>query len=114
MLLLLLLNYIKATEAITFEDGDTLFRLVSDVIKSKRNIVIDFSEITFVTTPFLNAAFGQLHEHFTEDEINSHLKIVKLNESTQLLLDEVHLKSKEFYSNPESFTEIVDNIIYGI
>ncbi|MBN1181134.1 MAG: STAS-like domain-containing protein [Bacteroidales bacterium] len=114
LLLLLLSNYIKAKEAISFEDGNRLYRKIYSVIKSKKIIRVDFSEIDFVTAPFLNAAFGQLYEHFTESEINDHLIITNLNESAKQLLDDVVLRAKEFYSNPGSFNEIANNIIYGV
>lgn len=114
LILLLLLDIIKADEAISFADGNKLFRIIKDAIKSKQNITVDFSEVTFVTVPFLNAAFGQLFKYFKEDEINNHLKIINLKDDTKLLLEEVIERYKEFYKDPESFTEIVNDMIYGI
>ncbi|MZQ48613.1 MAG: DUF4325 domain-containing protein [Bacteroidales bacterium] len=114
LLLLLLLDIIKAHEAISFADGKKLFRIIKDGINSKRKITVDFSEVTFVTVPFLNAAFGQLFKYFKEDEINNHLIIINLKDDTKQLLEEVIERSKEYYNDPESFTEIVNDIIYGI
>lgn len=114
LILLLLLDIIKSDEAISFADGNKLFRIIKGAIKSKQNITVDFSEVTFVTVPFLNAAFGQLFKYFKEDEINNHLKIINLKDDTKLLLEEVIERYKEYYNDPESFTEIVNDMIYGI
>lgn len=113
-MLLLLFNYLKTKEAISYEDGEKLFLTISDSIKAGISIVVDFSEVSFVTATFLNAAFGQLVEIFTEKEIKGRLRIINMDDGTKLLLDEVLLRSKEYYSDPESFTETANNILYGI
>ena len=113
-MLLLLFDYFKAKEAISYEDGEKLFLTLSSSIKSGNYIVVDFSEVTFVTATFLNAAFGKLLEIFSEAEIEGHVRIINMDDGTKLLLDEVLLRSKDYYSDPESFTETVNNILYGI
>lgn len=113
-MLLLLANQLKAKEAISYEEGEKLFLLISSSIKSKVITIVDFSEVAFVTAPFLNAAFGQLHEVFTNEEIKKHLLIINIENGTKLLLDEVFLRSQEFITDPDSFTKTANSILYGI
>lgn len=113
-MLLLIANELKAKEAISFEDGEELFQLMSSSIKSKVYTDVDFSEITFSTSPFLYAAFGQLHEAFATDVINKYIHIININDGTKLIYDEVLSKSRDYGSDPEFFTQTANSIIYGI
>lgn len=113
-MLLLLFNYLKAKEAISYEDGERLFHEISSSIKSGRITIVDFSGVSLVTATFLNAAFGKLLEVFTENEIKGRLDFINTDDGTKLLIEEVLLRSKEYYSDPEAFTQTTNDIMYGI
>lgn len=113
-MLLLLFNYLKAKEAISYEDGEKLYHEISSSIKSGNITIVDFSEVTLVTATFLGAAFGKLFEIFSEKEIKDQLDFINTDDGTKLLIDEVLLRSKEYYSDPESFSQTTNDIIYGI
>lgn len=113
LLLLLIFNIIKTDSAISVKEGEYLFRQISEGIKSKLPVVVDFSGITFITTCFLTSAIGELYTVFSEEEIDGYLKIENLEEGYHDLLEMVIKRSKEFHANPEEFEDLANEIIYG-
>lgn len=113
LLLLLIQEIIKENNAITFEDGNILFERISEVIKYKGKVELDFSQITSISATFLSASVGQLHEHFSDDAISRSLTITNLKDDYKDLLSNVIMRSKVYKQDSESFEDIVENVIYG-
>jgi hypothetical protein len=51
------------------DDGHKVYSKIVDVIKSGDRAILNFENVTRLTTAFLNAAVGQLYNDFTEDEV---------------------------------------------
>lgn len=113
LLLLLIREVIEENNAISYEDGHILFEKISNVLKNKGLVELDFSGIKSLTTAFLTASIGQLYEQYSDDVIDRTLTYKNLNDDYKEILHEVITRSKEFKNNSSAFEDIVDNIIYG-
>ena len=113
LLLLLISEVIEENNAISYEDGNILFEKISNVIKNKGLVELDFSGIKSLTTTFLTASIGQLYEQYSDDIIDRTLTYKNLNDDYKEILHEVITRSKEFKNNSSAFEDIVDNMIYG-
>lgn len=112
-LFLLVTEVINEENAISYEDGDILFKRISEVLELKGQIEIDFSKIEILTSTFLTASIGQLYERYPEDFIDNNLRITKLKEEYENLLSKVILVSKEYINNPKKYDDLIDDTLYG-
>ncbi len=59
----------------TYEDGQIVYDVISQMMKKGEKTVISFSGITSIPSAFVNSAFIRLLEEFSYDEIKSLLVI---------------------------------------
>lgn len=57
---------------------------------------------------FLNSAIGRLYRDYDDKFVHDHLKILNLHKDNQFILDRVVQRAKDFYSNLELITEVLD------
>lgn len=70
---------IKITDYIekpsSYEDGDLIYKIISQKMKDNEKIVVSFSGIASVPSAFVNSAFIRLLEEFTFEKVRSLLVI---------------------------------------
>ena len=64
---------INSNLAVTSENADIVFKAISDSMKNKEKVIIDFSGIKTLTTAFLNIAIGKLYAVATSEELNRYI-----------------------------------------
>jgi hypothetical protein len=106
-------DFINCEKAVSSDDGDILFRNISEEIKLGSIVELDFSGITIMTTAFLNSAIGQLYSFFSSDQLNQSLKLLNVEDEDKMLFKKVINRAKEFFTNRDGFEDSANNAIYG-
>jgi len=95
---------------ITIEDGEIVYDLIHRELKTGRPVELDFAGVTVFAAPFFNAAFGQLLEDLTSDDLNQLLKVVNLIPLGMEAIKLVIKDSAQYYGDP-AFRKAVDEVI---
>lgn len=107
-------DLIKIDFAVTTDDGDSVFKVLDHHFQNGEKITLDFSEISILTTAFLNAAIGQLYSKYTSEVISTYLGLDKISNSDLLLVKTVVQRAKEYFANKKEFEKNTGDAIYGI
>ncbi len=113
MIKLIVKDIINSDTAVSTDDGDKLFKHINSVLKENKIAQIDFSGIEMMTTAFLNAAIGQLYNHYNSEQLNKSLKLVNVASEDIILFKKVITRAKEFFSNKKRFENSANQAIYG-
>ncbi len=90
---------------ISAEDGQKVFDNVEQLLKTEKEVVISFENMTILISLFLNVAIGQLYSSFSEEAIRAQLKIEGLSSDDMELLKRVVENAKKYYSNQKSYDD---------
>ncbi|HEY8118149.1 MAG TPA: STAS-like domain-containing protein [Methylophilaceae bacterium] len=70
-----IVDYVKT--ASTYEDGEVIYKLISDAIRRDEQVILSFSGIPSVPSAFINSAILRLLEDFSFEKIRE--KIIFVN-----------------------------------
>lgn len=104
---------INRDSAVSSDDGENVYTCILEAIKEEYIVELDFSEITIMTTAFLNSAIGQLYSKFSSDELNTFLKLKNVAEEDTILFKKVIDRAKQYQANRKGFEDSANNVIYG-
>ncbi len=113
------MNLVKVIEitgenAVAQGDGQKVYELVRERLKSGHELQLDFQGIKVFASPFFNAAIGQLLKDFGADDLNRRLKFDHLSSVGHEVLKRVIENSKRYFSSSESYkvaqTEVMENL----
>ena len=104
---------INRDTAVSSDDGDAVYNDILVGLKENLIIELDFSEITLMTTAFLNSAIGQLYSLYTSEELNDSLKLKNVAEEDRILFKKVIDRAKQYQANKKGFEDSANNAIYG-
>lgn len=108
-----IIDIIKSDTAVSTVDGNTVYEEVNEFLKREETVSLDFSDIKYLTTAFLNAALGQLYSNtYTSEFLNKHLKIKNVGNKASMF-EMVIQRAKEYFENKPKFGDSADSIIYG-
>lgn len=112
---IIITKIINTNFAVTTEDGNSIFQLLSSNFNVGKNIVLDFEGINLMTTAFLNAAIGQLYSNnsYSSDFLNKNLELINVQDTDKHLFPMVVKRAKEYFENKESFEKNSNDAIYG-
>ena len=112
---LIIKDIIESDIAVATEAGDKVFKEIIFHLNKKNKIVVDFIDISIVTTAFLNAAIGQLYsnEEFYSEFLNDYLKLINVQEEDQPLFAMVIKRAKEYFKDRKGFEDSVNHTFYG-
>jgi len=68
-----IIDYIEKPSS--YEDGEVIYKIISQKMKDNENVVVSFSGIASVPSAFVNSAFIRLVEEFSFEKIRSLLVI---------------------------------------
>ena len=108
---LLVKDILQHDKAITYEDGEKVYALISQALTKEKKVILDFQDITLVIPAFLHAAIGELYKDFDSDFLNNHLTFINIEETNKALLDMTMELAQEYFSNPEAFERAVKNTL---
>jgi hypothetical protein len=113
VILLTIKEIINRDTAVSSDDGDILFIEIDKHIKAGTIVELDFSDISLLTTAFLNSAIGQLYSIYKGDELNNSIKLKNVADEDKILFKKVIERAKEYFANKKGFEDSADKAIYG-
>lgn len=102
---------IGSDAAISVNDGDAIYKKIDTAITNKITVVLDFQNINFIITAFLNACIGQLYSKYSSEDLNKYLKIENVKSEDNHLFNKAIKRAKEYFSNPDDFDKSVNQIM---
>ncbi|MDR3244730.1 MAG: STAS-like domain-containing protein [Elusimicrobiota bacterium] len=91
-------DIINTNIAVTQEDGEKVYLILMDILKSGCLITLDFSKIEILTSSFLNTAIGKiLGTQYKEVFDNKTITIANISQDDKKVVDIVLNKAKEFF-----------------
>lgn len=106
---LLLKDILQHDKAITYEDGEKVYALISQALTQEKKVILDFQGITIVIPAFLHASIGELYKDFDGDFLNNHLILKNIEGTNKVLLDMVIKYTKQYIADPETFERAIKN-----
>lgn len=98
---------------LTMDDGQRVFQALQSKLSGGDSVVLDFSGVDVIASPFMNAAVGQLLQAMTTVELRKRITFEHLSEVGRDVLERVVHNSSEYYSNPDA-RRAVDTILEGV
>lgn len=102
---------IDSPSALTQEQGEIIYTLISDSIQHKESITLDFKNVESMISPFLNAAIGKLYGAYSSEIINTYLHLSNFPLSKKSTLKIVTENAKKYYANKEQYNSIAKDVI---
>lgn len=87
--------------AITLDDGQTVYDRIAPSLKDNKSVEVDFSDVDVFSSPFFNAAAGQLLKDSDAADLNRLVKFTNLNPAGSAVLKRVIENSKQYYASPD-------------
>lgn len=111
---LIVKNIIDSDIAVATDAGDKVFNEIVYHLSKQHAVILDFNEITILTTAFLNAAIGQLYSNdsFSSDFLNDNLKVINVQSEDKPLFSMVIRRAKEYYKNKKGFEDSANSAFY--
>ena len=100
-----IVDIIKSEFAVSPEDGDLIYNLISKNIKNEDLICIDFDGVDITTTAFLNNAIGTLYKEFNTDILNKFITMNNISDSDLALVKKVIDRAKLTFTD-----EVLDKL----
>lgn len=106
-------DYISLNQGITSEEGEPIYQMIIECLSKNEEVTLDFENVTFLTTAFLNVVIGALYKYYTGNQLQSMLHVLNINDETAARIKKVTTNAKVFYENEAKFNEVVDSSLYG-
>ena len=110
---LIIKETINRETAVSSDDGEVVYNYIIDYFKRGLIVELDFSDISLMTTAFLNSAIGTLYKIYTSEQLNSILKLQNVAEEDRILFKKVIERAKEYFTNRKGFEDSANSAIYG-
>ncbi len=104
---------INRDTAVSSDDGEIVYKAIVNCIENNCIAELDFSDITILTTAFLNSALGQLYNTYKSDQLNTSLKLKNVADEDRILFKKVIERAKEYFANKKGFEDSANRAIYG-
>ena len=102
---------LKNPSALTQEQGDLIYNQIIKLFDNGDNVVLDFSDVESMISPFLNNSIGQLYGKYTSDFLTKHLELKSFPASKNSTLNIVISNAKKFYANQKSFAQTAKDVL---
>ena len=93
------------------DDGQKIYDHLDAALKADRNVVLSFRNVTALTGAFLSTAIGQLYGTFSEEKIQSLLKVEDAKPDDLRLLKSAVNNAKLYFKDPERFNQAVREVM---
>ena len=93
------------------DDGQKIYDRLDAALKADQEVVLSFHNVTALTGAFLSTAIGQLYGTFSEEKIQSLLKVEDANPDDLGLLRSAVNNAKLYFKNPERFNQAIQEVI---
>jgi hypothetical protein len=87
---------------VSSEDGQKLYEAIKNAMRSEMVVSVSFKNAVDISSAFLDAAIGQLHNgDFSEEELKERLNFQDLSEEDLFILKRIILRSKYYCQDPQ-------------
>lgn len=100
-------NEVNGVAAVSSIDGKTVCEKIKAAITNKKHVILDFFNIEFITSAFLNTAIGSLFKDFSDSTIDT-IELINISESDKKLYFQVKERAKEYYRNPDYREKLIE------
>lgn len=106
-------DIISRKTAVSSDDGDIVYNRIVECINDNSVAELDFSEISILTTAFLNSAIGQLYNKFSSEQLNKTISLKNVADEDKILFKKVIERAKEYFRDKKGFEDSANSAIYG-
>ena len=92
-------------------DGEKVYERLAAALKADQDVSLSFHNVTALTAAFLNTAIGQLYGKFSEEQIQSLLKVEDTEQDDLALLKRVVDNAKLYFKDPERFNKAIQKTL---
>ena len=92
-------------------DGQKIYDRLDAALKADQEVVLSFHNVTALTGAFLGTAIGQLYGTFSEEKIQSLLKVEDANPDDLRLLRSAVNNAKLYFKDPERFNQAIREVM---
>lgn len=96
---------------IASDDGQKIHDRLDAALKTNREVVLSFRNVTALTAVFLNAAIGQLYGTFSEEQIRNLLKVEDAEQDDLALLKRVVDNAKSYFKDPKWYNQAIREVL---
>ncbi len=102
---------VNGNAAVSVSDGDAIYAKICAAIINSKTVVLDFLNIDFITSAFLNMAVGQLYNNseLSEQQIND-IKLENISNADRKLYEQVMERAQKYYNDPEYRKQIIESL----
>ena len=93
------------------DDGQKIYDRLDAALKADREVVLSFHNVTALTGAFLCTAIGELYGTFSEQKIQSLLKVEDAKPDDLRLLRSAVNNAKLYFKNPERFNQAIREVM---
>lgn len=104
-------NILESNVAISMKKGELLLTEIENALRNEESVIVDFKEISDLTTAFLNVAIGHLYINHSREELNAKLQIINLDELDLFLLSQVIERVNLNQEKKEEFTALIKEVL---
>ena len=106
-----MLEVVGSPFCVATDDGEKVHKYLDAALRANQDVVLSFDNVTALTTPFLTAAVGELYRTFSEEKINSLLRVEGAEPSDIALLDRVIRNTKLYFKDPKRYDQAVREVM---
>ena len=93
------------------DDGQKVHKHLDAALRTNQEVVLSFRNVTALTGAFLNTAVGQLYGTFSEEQIQSLLKIEDAEQDDLALLNSVINNARLYFKDPKRYNEAIREVL---
>lgn len=102
---------LDSPSALTQEQGKQIYKLVSEAIRAKQRVTLDFDGIESMISPFLNNAIGKLYGEFSSETIKTFLNLKNFPPEKNSTLIIVIQNAKKYYEDKDKYNSMLKDVI---
>ena len=102
---------IGTPSALTQAQGEIIHNLILFSFKQNEKVILDFSNVESMITPFLNKSIGRLYENYTSEYIKEYLSLVNFPPAKIKTLNLVIANAKKYYADKENYNIAMKEVI---
>lgn len=102
---------IQNPSALTQEQGDLIYEEIVNSFDKGKVVILDFTNVESMISPFLNNSIGQLYGRFNSEYIKQHLELKDFPPAKNSTLNVVISNAKNFYANKSSFSQTAKDVL---
>ena len=106
-----LCEVVKSPLCVASDDGQKVYDQIVGALKTGRPVTLSCLHVTSLTLAFLHAAIGQLYSSFSEEQIQSLIKVEGIQQADRDLVKRVMGAAKQYYEDPRSFQQAVGEVL---